>query len=160
MNDFNCTSKMIKLLLYADDITMYISGKDVNSLICASNNEVVINSNRFISNRLSLNSNKSGFIIFHSSKKSDFISFDSPLCINNSLLNRVTTTRYLGILMDEHLTWSKHITHIQNLIAKNIGISRIHPFITTKTDLLLHFAHICPYLTYVTLYGLLLIIPI
>ena len=60
---------MIKLLLYADDITMYISGKDVNSLICASNNEVVINSNRFISNRLSLNSNKSGFIIFHSSKK-------------------------------------------------------------------------------------------
>ena len=24
MNDFNCTSKMIKLLLYADDITTYI----------------------------------------------------------------------------------------------------------------------------------------
>ena len=30
MNDFSCTSKMIKLLLFADDITMYISGKDVN----------------------------------------------------------------------------------------------------------------------------------
>ena len=27
MNDFSCTSKMIKLLLFADDITMYISGK-------------------------------------------------------------------------------------------------------------------------------------
>ena len=35
MNDFSCASKMIKLLLYADDITMYISGKDVNNLICA-----------------------------------------------------------------------------------------------------------------------------
>ena len=51
--------------------------------------------------------------------------------------------------MDERLTWSKHITHIQNLIAKNIGIiSRIRPFINTKTALPLHFALIYPYLTY------------
>ena len=71
------------------------------------------------------------------------------------------TIRNLGNLMDEHLTWSKHITHIQNLIAKNNGIiSRIFPFINTKTALLLHFALIYPYLTYVTLYGLLLIILI
>ena len=71
-----------------------------------------------------------------------------PLSINNSLLNRVTTIRYLGILLDEHLTWSKHITHIQNLIAKNIGIiSRIRPFIT-KIALLLYFSLIYPYLTY------------
>ena len=126
---------------------MYISGKDVSSLICAVNNELVIISNWFIFNRLSLNLNKSSFIIFHSSKKS--VSFDFPTSINNSLLNRVTTIRYLGILMDEHLTWSKHITHIQNLIAKNIGIiSRIRPFITTKIALLLYFALIYPYLTY------------
>ena len=147
MNDFSCSSKMIKLLLYADDITMYISGKDVNSLICAVNNELVIISNWFVSNHLFLNLNKSSVIIFHSSKKS--VSFDFPLSINNSLLNRVTTIRYLGILLDEHFTWSKHITHIQNLIAKNIGIiSRICPFITTKIALLLYFSLIYPYLTY------------
>ena len=68
MNDFSCTSKMIKLLLFADDIIMYISGKDVNNLICAVNNELVIINNWFISNRLTLNLNKSSFIIFHSSK--------------------------------------------------------------------------------------------
>ena len=51
--------------------------------------------------------------------------------------------------MDEHLTWSKHISLIQNLIAKNIGIvSRIRPFITTKIALLLYFVLIYPYLTY------------
>ena len=159
MNDFNCTSKMIKLMWYNDDITMYISGKDVNNLICAVNNELVIINNWFISNHLTLNLNKSSFIIFHSSKKS--ASFDSPLSINNSLLNRFTQIRYLGILMDEHLTWSKHITHIQNLIAKNIDIiSRICPFINTKAALLLYFAHIYPYLTYCKIYGLLLIILI
>ena len=93
MNDFSCTSKMIKLLLYADDITMYVSGQDVNNLIFAVNNELVIINNWFISNRLSLNLNKSSFIIFHSSKKP--VSFHSPLSINNSLLNRVTTISIL-----------------------------------------------------------------
>ena len=138
---------MIKLLLYADDITMYVSGKDVNNLICAVNNELVIINNWFISNRLTLNLNKSSFTIFHSSKKS--VSFDSSLSINSSLLNMVTQIRYLGILMDEHLTWSKHISYIQNLIAKNIGvISRIRPFINTKIALLLYFSLIYPYLTY------------
>ena len=58
---------MIKLLLYVDDITIYIYRKDVNNLICAVNNELVIINNWFISNRLSLNLNKSSFIIFHSS---------------------------------------------------------------------------------------------
>ena len=123
VNYFNCTSNMIKLLLYADDITyyiMYASGNYVNNLSYAVNNELVIINNLFISNRLSLNLNKSSFIIFHSSKKS--ASFDALLSINNVLLNRVTQVRYLGILMDEHLTWSKHISHIQNLIARNIII--------------------------------------
>ena len=51
--------------------------------------------------------------------------------------------------MDEHLTWSKHISHIHNFIAKNIGIiSRIRPFINTKTALLLYFSLIYPYVTY------------
>ena len=42
-----------------------------------------------------------------------------------------------------------NITHIQNLIAKNIGIvSRIRPFITTKIALLLYFTLMYLYLTY------------
>ena len=42
MNDFNCMSNMIKLLLYADDITMYVSGNDVYNLICAVNKIILI----------------------------------------------------------------------------------------------------------------------
>ena len=65
------------------------------------NDEFVIINNWFIFNRLSHNLNKSSFIIFHSFKKS--ISFDSPLSINNVLLNRVTQIRYLDILIDEFI---------------------------------------------------------
>ena len=73
----------------------------------------------------------------------------TPLSINNVLLNRVTQIRYLGILIDEHLTRSKHISRVQILITKNIGIAaRSGPFINTKIALLLHFSLIYPSLTY------------
>ena len=35
MNDFNCTSILIKLLLYADDVNAYVLGNGVNNLIYA-----------------------------------------------------------------------------------------------------------------------------
>ena len=49
MNDFNFTSNSIKLLLWGDDITVYISSTVfwemiyIYNLICAVNNEWVIN---------------------------------------------------------------------------------------------------------------------
>lgn len=44
LDDINCASNVIKLLLYVEDITMmmYISGKDDNNLIYDANNELVI----------------------------------------------------------------------------------------------------------------------
>ena len=32
MNDFNCTSTLFKILLHADDITVYTSGDNINAL--------------------------------------------------------------------------------------------------------------------------------
>ena len=63
LNDFYCTSNMFTLLLHADDITIYIYGNDINKLLNTRNDELVI-----IANRLSLNLNKSSFIIFQCSK--------------------------------------------------------------------------------------------
>ena len=48
MNDFHWTSNTIKLLLYADDITKYISGINVNNLINAINDKLVIINNWFV----------------------------------------------------------------------------------------------------------------
>ena len=51
--------------------------------------------------------------------------------------------------MDEYLTWSKHISRVQSLTAKNICIdARIRPFTNTEIALLLYFSLIYPGLTY------------
>ena len=141
------SSSLIKLLLYADDIVVYISGKNVNNLITSLNNELILFNNWFIKNCLSLNINKSNFIIFHSCRK--VIECNSSLSINNISFNRVSSIRYLGVLIDEHLSWLTHISYVQNHVSRNIGIiSRIRPFVNTKVALLLYFSLVYPYITY------------
>ena len=74
---------------------------------------------------------------------------NSSLSINNISFNRVSSIRYLGVLMDEHLSWLTHISYVQNHVSRNIGIiSRIRPFFNTKVALLLYFSLVYPYITY------------
>ena len=70
MNDFNCISTLFKVLLYADDIAVYTSGDNINTLIQSLNEELYNINNWIIVNRLSLNIAKSNFIIFRSQKRS------------------------------------------------------------------------------------------
>ena len=37
-------------------------------------------------------------------------------------IKRITSVKYLGALIDEHLTWKEHITVIENKVSKNLGI--------------------------------------
>ena len=63
--------------------------------------------------------------------------------------NIVSSIRYLGVLMDEHLSWLTHISYVQNHVSRNIGIiSRIRPFVNIKVALLLYFSLVYPYITY------------
>ena len=44
------------------------------------------------------------------------------LHINNLLIKRDTITKFLGILLDENLTWKSHISYITSKISISIGI--------------------------------------
>ena len=42
--------------------------------------------------------------------------------LNNNQIQRSESIEFLGIFLDENLTWKDHIKYIENKIAKNIGI--------------------------------------
>ena len=44
------------------------------------------------------------------------------LYINGSELKREYQLKFLGVILDENMTWKKHIVLIENKISKNIGI--------------------------------------
>ena len=58
-------------------------------------------------------------------------------------------TKFLGVYLDEHLTWKYHINFVCKQIAKSIGIlSRTRFYLSCKTKLTLYYTLIYPYITY------------
>ena len=66
----------------------------------------------------------------------------APLNINESV-------KYLGVLMDEHLSWKHHIEYAALKISRSIGIiSKIRHYVPLSTRLTLYQSLIHPYMTY------------
>src|SRR6218665_1395532 len=77
----------------------------------------------FKTNRLSLNIKKPCYISFHS-PKTKIPNSSTQIMIDECIIERVTNIKFLGVYIDECLTWTNHIDIIANKIAKNIGIIR------------------------------------
>ena len=62
---------------------------------------------------------------------------------------RVDETKFLGIIINSHLTWGDHIKFITNKIAKNIGILfKIQKKVPTDSLRSLYYTLIHPYYEY------------
>ena len=66
-------------------------------------------------NKLSVNVLKTNYMIF--SLRKNIIPIQN-VYINNIVINYVTTTKFLGIIIDNKLTWCEHISHIKRKISK------------------------------------------
>ena len=68
-------------------------------------------------NKLSVNTTETKFILFRSTNKKQ--SQNISITMNNENLKQVKNTIFLGIVIDECLTWNDHL----NLISKKMIIS-------------------------------------
>ena len=71
-------------------------------------------------NKLSLNFSKTELIIFYSSSKK--IDHNLKFKLDGKRLTPTSTVKYLGVLLDEHLLWSKQINHVTAKLNQAIGI--------------------------------------
>ena len=74
------------------------------------------------------------------------------LCIDGNPITQVTSSKFLGVILDQHLSWKDHIKTISSKIAKNIGIlNRASYLLPPKIRLTLYYSLIYPYLGYCNL---------
>ena len=72
----------------------------------------------FLANRFSLNLVKTSYNVFGDHNVSD----DFELKLGATGLKRVTSNKYLGIIIDDKLTWKEHIDYVYKNIVKFVGI--------------------------------------
>lgn len=145
INDIINSSQIINFTLFADDTNLTHSESDLETLTRTLNIELSNVSTWLSCNKLSLNVDKSNYLIFAGKKRVE--NYEIRIC-NNSIQQR-NSLKYLGINIDDQLNWNIHINHVNSKLAKSLGIlHKIKHLLTTDTLLLLYYALFYPYIQY------------
>jgi hypothetical protein len=98
-------------------------------------------------NRLSLNLKKTHIMLF--GKKREGLENSITTNIGGTIIELVTQTKFLGIILDNGLTWKQHIAYLSTKLSKSIGIlARARKFLDKNTLKQLYHSFIYPYIMY------------
>ena len=120
INDLVYSSNKLSFLLYADDTTLYFNLEDFayQDREFHINNELEKVNIWLKLNKLTLNTDKTKCMYFHKRRTINPI----QLYINNINIDITSHFSFLGIILDENLSWKNHINMITIKLAKITGI--------------------------------------
>ena len=96
-------------------------------------------------NKLSLNIQKTKVMLFSNSLDS----LPSNISFDTSPLEEVSSFKFLGVCVDNKLSWKSHIENICKIISRNIGVmNRLKYYLPSSALLTLYSSMILPYLNY------------
>ena len=170
VNDIVNTTSLLELILFADDTTLLFSHPDIASKVDTINNELKEICNWFKANKLSVNASKTNYMVLgtqnntskfgqlnHNDKSENLQSNSSSNADNVQLniilddvsLDRVNSTKFLGVIIDENLTWKKHVDAISKTISRNAGmLTKLKHFVPENILYTLYCTLILPYINY------------
>lgn len=119
INDISRIELKGKLTLFADDATLIYAVDNYEELERNMQHDLELLHKYFNEKELTLNTKKTCYMIFNMSQD-----IDITLTYNNTLLEQVTTTKYLGIHINDTLDWTQHICKIKGKIIPLISVLR------------------------------------
>ncbi len=148
INDIPEISHFAKFILYADDANIIITGDniaEIESKIMSLTSALLYWVN---SNGLLLNLKKTVFMIFSRRRIRD----NFTVHINDTPIERVYEARFLGVIIDDKLTWSSHIKTLKSKMARYVGIMyRIKKLIPLKVRQQIYHSFVQSHLNYCSL---------
>ena len=106
-NDLPDSLHNSRTLLFADDTTVYISGIDITLLYSKMTEDLAKLSDWFRANKLSLNISKTNYILF--SNTDHQIPSLPKLKLANQVIQKTTSLKFLGLIIDDKFKWDQHI---------------------------------------------------
>ena len=97
---FSKSSQLLFSILFADDTTVLLEGKEYEGLIMALNNELHKVSTWLNANKLLINTKKTHFMVSHRSR---IKTNDVNVIMQQNIIERVNSTKFLGLIIDDKL---------------------------------------------------------
>jgi hypothetical protein len=149
INDLPSTieKKANTVILYADDTSVIIT--EPNPLDFKLNLNTLIEdiNTWFTYNLLTLNIDKTQYLEFMPSKNLN--KKGTIMCKNNHILNTVESTKFLGLIIDETLSWQPHIeVLIKRMCSASYAMRSLKYFLQTETLRMLYFARVHSLISY------------
>ena len=118
INDMHRSSDQLRFVRFADGTTVFSSDSDINNVYASVNREQVVVDNWLKTNRLSLKASKTSYMIISNQKNALNIK------IRETILTKVSTVKFLGVTLDENLTFKDHVNKVTSNISKSVGVMR------------------------------------
>ena len=106
----------ITTMLFADDTNVFVKGR-LNESMQKAQSAMTQLSKWFIDKKLSLSVEKTQFSIFHKGKQKIPEEFNK-MRFSNHEIRRVDSAKYLGVILDEKLSWQAHLSSLNTQLVK------------------------------------------
>ena len=130
INDIAQCSNLGTFVLFADDTNVFVVGENIDEVHMKANS--VLNSvfNYMTANQLHINMSKSCYMHFkpkrHEELGLELLFSEESLKIRDVPIKLINTTKFLGVVIDDELSWLPHIQKIRQKLNCQIGaLSRI-----------------------------------
>ena len=147
INDLPSVSKCLTFYLFADDTDIYFEASGLFTLQKVVNRELKYVKKLLDSNKLALNIDKTNFVIFHSHAKK----LTEPIALKFGCkkITQVDHAKFLGILLDEILSWKPHLVKLSRKLAWSVGVfHKLWQYVPLDTLRSVYDALFHPFLTY------------
>ena len=136
------------MIKYADDSTIYksIEKSNLDTSLANINTELEKIADWLKLNKLSLNVKKSKHIVFHNRwKRVPDLNSES----DRNTIDKTSEFSFLGLTINENLTWKNHVNIISNKISRISGLlNRLRNYLPTYTKLQIYNSLILPHCYY------------
>ena len=119
INDLNLNLEYAKVILFADDTTIFLGHRNLNYLNWCLSVDLQHISDWFLANKLTLNIGKSHYL--HFGPKNTMV----ELKIDDVNLTEPQSLKFLGVLLDKSLSWNHHINNLANKLKRNLHLLRM-----------------------------------
>ena len=135
-------------------ILLGVSNRDCWLSYSKLNDELTRLSVWFNVNKLTLNTKKTKSVIF-SSRNKVIDTTGLKLTINGNIIEQVPEIKFLGVFLDQHLSFKSHIDYVTVKMSRAIGmLNRLKYFIPNNVLLTIYNALVLPHINYaITAWG-------
>ena len=145
INDICNVSKLLQFILFADDTNIFYSSSQYETLSTVVSTELSKLQTWFALNKLSLNISKTNYMLFTRKNVSNRI----DIVFDGKQIERVHTTKFLGVIIDDKLSWQHHVSHVCKKLNKSLAvINKVRYILNVDALKNLYTALVLPYLFY------------